>query len=73
MHDVNKTTNQKGDLTALTLDPCVSVLFSRMNDALAETKEKLKQSQEDYSAATFTREGYNLFVYFIPLASLSFL
>lgn len=55
---MNKTTNRKGDLTALTLDPCVSMLFSRMKDALAETKEKLKQSQEDYSAATFTREGY---------------
>jgi predicted nucleic acid-binding Zn-ribbon protein len=57
LYDVNKTTNRKGDLTTLMLDPCVSILFSRMKDALAETKEKLKQSQEDYSAATFTREG----------------
>jgi len=28
-----------------------------LKDQLNETKEKLKQSQEDYSAATFTREG----------------
>jgi hypothetical protein len=29
-----------------------------MKVQLDETKEKLKQSQEDYSAATFTRERY---------------
>ena len=38
------------------LDPTVNTLFQRMKDELEATKQKLKQSQEDLSAATFTRE-----------------
>jgi len=39
------------------LDPTVNTLFQRMKDELDATKQKLKQSQEDLSAATFTRES----------------
>jgi len=44
-------------LRAATLDPTVNTLFQRMKDELDGTKQKLKQSQEDLSAATFTRES----------------
>jgi hypothetical protein len=40
-----------------------------MKAQLDETKEKLKQSLEDYSAATFTRERFVRFCFFLLLTS----
>jgi len=45
------------EMREIMLDRSVNMLFQRMKDQLKETKEKLKQSQEDLSAATFTRES----------------
>ena len=38
------------------MDPTINALFQRMKDELDSVKQRLKQSQEDLSAATFTRE-----------------
>jgi hypothetical protein len=44
------------------LDPTINALFQRMKDELDAVKERLKQSQEDLSAATFTRERFGTFL-----------
>jgi len=42
---------------AVFVDPTLNILFKRMKDELDSVKQRLKQSQEDLSAATFTRES----------------
>jgi len=44
------------EMREIMLDRTVNILFQRMKDQLKDTKDKLKQSQEDLGAATFTRE-----------------
>jgi hypothetical protein len=52
----NMTPSNTASRNAL-LDPTINALFQRMKDELDAVKERLKQSQEDLSAATFTRES----------------
>jgi len=45
------------EMREIMLDRSVNMLFQRMKDQLKVTNSKLKQSQEDLGAATFTRDS----------------
>jgi len=47
-------TSTHKEMREVMLDRTLNILFQRMKDQLKDTKEKLKQSQEDLGAATFT-------------------
>uniref|UniRef100_A0A6B2LGX3 Uncharacterized protein n=1 Tax=Arcella intermedia TaxID=1963864 RepID=A0A6B2LGX3_9EUKA len=53
----NSVVRPQKEMRDIMLDRSVNMLFQRMRDQLKETKEKLKQSQEDLGAATFSRES----------------
>jgi len=45
------------EMREVMLDRTLNMLFQRMKEQLKDIKQKLKQNQEDLSAATFTRES----------------
>jgi len=58
LQDMKKSmTPTQIELRNMMLDPTVNILFARMKDQLSDVNHKLKLSQEDLCAATFTRDS----------------